>query len=167
MWQHAGSRVPPGSPDDAESAVRELVQDFATSFNTGNYDHCAALFVPEGQLLLSYREATYGQKAIEHTLRELADAGYEDLRLETIRVDTAGDQAMEVGRYSLSLRLDKGKLISDRGNYLAYWRRLGVWRINTHCFSSSVPRSWQDVQERQLRAVQPAETNAHDAERSA
>ena len=29
---------------DVQSLIRNLAQDFVTSFNTGNYDHAASLF---------------------------------------------------------------------------------------------------------------------------
>lgn len=166
MWQHAGSSGQP-PPADAESAVRGLVKDFTTSFNTGNYDQCAALFVPEGQLFISHREATHGVKAIERMLRDLGDAGYQDLRLETLRVDAAGDRAIETGRYTVSIHLASGKVVVDRGNYLAYWRRLGAWRIAAHCLSSNLPTTWLDVLERQLRTVERSEVIAHDVQRPA
>lgn len=169
MWQYAGPGGPasPPPPTDAESAVRDLVQDFTTHFNTGCYEHCAEMFIPEGQLMLPHRDVIQGRRMIEHSLAELADGGYQDLRMETLRVDAAGDRAIETGRYTLSIRLASGRLISDRGNYVAFWRRLGAWRIAVHCLSSSVPRTWQDVPERQLRAVEPPEVISRDVQRPA
>lgn len=166
MWQYAGSggAVPPAS---AESAVRDLVQDFATSFNTGNYDHCSGIFVPEGQLIISHRDLIQGQRAIERALRELAESGYENLRLQTLRVDAAGDRAIEIGSYTVSVRLPKGKLVTDRGNYLTSWRRLGVWRIVANCFSSSVPRTWQDAHEWQMHTLERKEVLSKDVQRTA
>jgi uncharacterized protein (TIGR02246 family) len=167
MWQYAGSSGSASSPADAESAVRDLVQDFATSFNTGNYDHCSGIFVPEGQLMISNREPIQGQRAIERTLRELAESGYEDLRLHTVRVDALGDRGIELGRYTVSVRPANGKAVTDRGNYLASWRRLGAWRIVASCFSSSVPRTWQDAQEWQLRSLERKEVFSQDVQRTA
>ena len=168
MWQY-GSSVGSASPTvaDSETAVRGLVQDFATSFKTGNYDHCSGMFVPEGQLMISHREPIQGQRGIELTLRQLAESGYEDLRLRTVRVDVAGDRGVEIGGYTVSIRLPNGKLVTDRGNYLAFWRRLGVWRMMANCFSSSVPRSWQDAQEWQLRSPDRKEVISRDAQRTA
>ena len=36
---------------DVESQLRDLTQDFATSFNTGNYDQAAGLFASDGELM--------------------------------------------------------------------------------------------------------------------
>lgn len=167
MWQYEGSGGPASPPADAESAVRDLVQDFAMSFNTGNYDHCSGIFVPEGQLMVSHRDLIQGQRAIELTLRELAEGGYQDLRLQTLRVDALGDRAIEIGRYTVSVRLPNGKLVTDRGNYLASWRRLGAWRILASCFSSSVPRTWQDAHDWQLRTLERKEVSSQDVQRTA
>ena len=58
---------------DVQSAVRGLTQDFATAFNTGNYDQAAALFTSDGFLMPPQREAVQGHKAIELMLRKLGE----------------------------------------------------------------------------------------------
>src|SRR6266498_5342593 len=86
---------------DVESQLRDLTQDFATSFNTGNYDQAASLFAADGVLMAPLHEGAYGQKPVEQLLRRLGEAGYSNLRLETTRVDYSGDMAMELGRFSV------------------------------------------------------------------
>ena len=44
----SGSAASANSWLDVQSAVRGLTQDFATAFNTGNYDQAAALFTSDG-----------------------------------------------------------------------------------------------------------------------
>jgi len=128
----------PGS--DAESTIRGLSQDFCTAFNTGNYDHAAALFRHDAQFMPPHRESFEGPKAIERVLREFADSGYEDLRLETASVDCSNDLAVETGRYSITIRRGT-TIIADHGKYLRTWRRLGAWLITADCWSSSIPLS--------------------------
>ena len=124
---------------DVESQLRDLTQDFAMSFNTGNYDQGASLFANDGVLMAPLREAAYGQKQVESVLRQLADAGYSDLRLETTRVEHSGDMAMELGRFSLVLRKADGTLVAEHGKYVKVWRRLGAWLIIADCWSRNVP----------------------------
>jgi ketosteroid isomerase-like protein len=123
---------------DAESTIRGLTQDFCTAFNTGNYDHAAALFASEAHFMPSHRESCQGAKAIERLLREFGDFGYEDLRFETKGVDCSGDMAVETGRYSLTIRRGTA-IVADHGRYLRTWRRLGAWLITADCWSSSIP----------------------------
>jgi|SRR5579862_94142 len=123
---------------DPESTIRGLTQDLCTAFNTGNYDHAAALFRPDAEFMPPHRESCQGTKAIERIFKEWADQGYEDLRFETISVDSSGDMAVETGRYSLTMRRG-ANAIADAGRYLRSWRRLGAWLITADCWSSNIP----------------------------
>ena len=122
---------------DVESQLRDLTQDFATSFNTGNYDLAAGLFTSDGVLMAPHYEGAHGQKLVERLLRQLGEAGYSNLRLETTRVEHSGDMAMEIGRFSVVVRTADGIMTSERGKYVKVWRRLGVWRLMADCWSRS------------------------------
>jgi uncharacterized protein (TIGR02246 family) len=129
------------SPMDVGSTIRGLSQDFSMNFNTGNYDQVAALFASDGLFMAPHHESTVGPKAIERKLREFGESGYQNLRLETMRVDSSGDMAMEIGRYSVSVVSEHGAAADDRGKYLKIWRRLGAWHIVADCWSSNLPAS--------------------------
>ena len=124
---------------DVESQIRGLSQDFVTSFNTANFDQVAALFANDGVFMAPHHEPVYGQKGVEHLMREFSEAGYQDLRVETMRVEYSGDLAMETGRYSVAIRQPNGTTVADRGKYLKVWRRLGAWLIVADCWSSNLP----------------------------
>jgi uncharacterized protein (TIGR02246 family) len=124
---------------DVQSVLRNLAQEFVTSFNTGNFDQAAALFAPDGAFMAPHHDPAYGPKAVERLLHQFGDAGYQDLRLETVRVEVSGDLAMEIGRYSVAIRQPDGTIQGDRGKYLKSWRRLGAWLIVADCWSSNMP----------------------------
>ena len=123
---------------DVDSLIRGLTQDLSTAFNTGNYDQLAALFASDGQLLPPHRESAMGAKAIERTMRELGEAGCQDLRFETTRIDHSDDMAVEVGRYTIAIQQANGTTVAERGKYLRAWRRLGAWRIVADCWNSNL-----------------------------
>jgi len=126
-----------------ENTIRGLTQDYCTAFNTGNYDQVAALFASEGLLMAPYREPASGPKAIEWQLGEYGERGYQDLRLETLRVDHSGDLAVEVGRYTVAIHHADGTTSADRGKFLHAWRRLGAWLLVADSWSSNLPRASQ------------------------
>lgn len=99
------------------------------AFNTGNFDRAAALFAKDGVLIAPRQETAYGPRQVERLLRQLGDAGYNDLRLETMRVEHSGDMAMEVGRFIVTVRKMDGATLSERGGYVKVWRRFGAWLI--------------------------------------
>ena len=143
---------------DVQSVIRDIAQDFVTNFNTGNYDQVAALFAEDGVFMAPHNEPAYGPKAIERKLRQFGESGYQDLRIETVRVEASGDLAMEIGRYSVSIREADGTTHSDRGKYLKAWRRLGAWLIVADCWSSnlSVATLTQTADVQSLAAHPPA-----------
>jgi len=124
---------------DVQSLIRNLTQDFVTSFNTRNYDQVAGLFAQDGAFMAPHHDPAYGPRAVERLLRQFGESGYEDLRLETIRVEASGDLAMEIGRYSVAIRQPDGTILADRGKYVKAWRRLGAWLIVADCWSSNLP----------------------------
>jgi ketosteroid isomerase-like protein len=124
---------------DVQSLLQNLDQDFVTAFNTGNYDQAAALFAADGTFMAPHHEPACGPKAVERLLRQIGEAGHEDLRLETVRVESSGDIAMEIGRYTVAIRQNDGTVLADRGKYVKVWRRLGAWLIVADCWSSNLP----------------------------
>ena len=124
---------------DVESTIRGLTQDYSTAFNTGNYEQVAELFTSDGLFMPPHREAAQGPKAIEQVLRDHGERGYQDLRLETTRVDNTGDMAIEIGRYTVAVRQGNGTTLADRGKFIHAWRRLGVWMMVAACWNSDLP----------------------------
>ena len=109
MYRPASGNAPTATSWlDVPSTIRGLTQDFATAFNTGNYDQAAALFAPDGFLMAPQHEAAQGEKSIERTLRSYGEGGYQNLRLETIRIDHSGDMAVEIGRYTVAIQQTNG-----------------------------------------------------------
>jgi uncharacterized protein (TIGR02246 family) len=142
MYRPYGNSVPNHSPLlDVESTIRSLTQDYCTAFNTGNYDQVAALFASDGLYMPPNREASQGPRAIEWLLQQYGEHGYQDLRLETIRVDYAGDIAVEVGRYTIAIHQPDGTTFADRGKFVHAWRRLGAWLLAADSWSSNLPSS--------------------------
>ena len=145
MYRPYSSPVGASGPSDVQSTIRGLTQDFSMNFNTGNYDQVAGIFASDGLFMAPHHESTVGPKAIERKLREFGESGYQNLRLETLRVDSSGDMAMEIGRYSVSVVNERGAASDDRGKYLKVWRRLGAWRIIADCWSSNLPAAASEV----------------------
>ena len=139
MYRPYAGSLPEARPsDDAEFQIRNLTQDFATSFNTGNYDQAAAMFASDGVLMIPHHETMYGQKEVERLLRRVGDKQYGSLRLETTRVERSSDMAMEIGRFSAASREADGTMVPERGKYVRVWRRLGAWLIIADCWSRTL-----------------------------
>src|SRR5260370_8619638 len=74
---------------DVQSLIRNLAEDFVTSFNTGNYDQVAALFAQDGAFTAPLYDPAYGTKTGERVLRQPGGAGAADLPWATVRETTS------------------------------------------------------------------------------
>jgi uncharacterized protein (TIGR02246 family) len=166
-YRSYGSPTPPGPLVDVESTIRETNQDFCTAFNTGNYDACAAIYAADGCFMAPHHEMVQGKSAIERLLQKFADLGYENLRLESIRVESAGDIAVEIGRYTVSIRQTDGTTTMDRGKYLNSWRRFGAWLKVADCWSSNLPPYTQASHSKQSDNSEGIQITEPDVQRSA
>jgi ketosteroid isomerase-like protein len=156
MYRPPSSGVSGSSPLlDVESTIRGLTQDFCMAFNTGNYDQAGALFASDGVLMLSHRESSQGPKGIERLLRQYGDAGYQNLRFETTRVDYSGDMAIEMGRYTVSIELGN-TIVADAGKFLRAWHRLGAWRIVGDSWSSNLPAAHHEIKDQAIKLGEDA-----------
>ena len=124
---------------DLETILRNQTQDFCLAFNTGNYDQAALLFSGDGVLMSSNQAPVQTAKLIERSLQHMSEVGYQDLRMETTRVENSGDMAMEIGRYRLTIHNTEAPPRVDEGKYLTTWRRMGAWRILATCWSTNQP----------------------------
>lgn len=124
---------------DLETVLRNQTQDFCLAFNTGNYDQAALLFSADGVLMPSNQAPVQTTKLIERSLQRMSEVGYQDLRMETTRVENSGDMAMEIGRYRLTIHTADAPPRTDEGKYLTTWRRMGAWRILATCWSTNQP----------------------------
>ena len=144
---------------DVQSLLRNLSLDFVTAFNTGNYDQAASMFAPDGAFMAPNNDPAFGPKAVEQLMHKFGDAGYQDLRLETTRVETSGDLAVEMGRYSVAIRQADGTIRADRGKYVKAWRRLGAWLIVADLLVADPHRTHQKLLK--LLGMPPLRRTAH------
>jgi len=100
-------------------------------------------------------------------LRQLGDQGYQDLRVETTRIESSGDMAMEIGRYTVSIVEESGQTFIDQGKYLVVWRRLGAWRVAADCWSSNLPVRSAAMQEKPAPVAEKLNVLSNDAEKIA
>jgi ketosteroid isomerase-like protein len=67
----------------------------------------------------------------------MGEAGVDNLRMQTIRVDHSGDMAMELGHFALLVRSTDGSVVTEQGKYVRVWRRVGAWLTIADCWSKT------------------------------
>lgn len=123
------------------SPVREAIAaanaNFIAAFRAADAGAVAECYTNEAQLLPANSEPVSGKGAIEGFWRSVMGMGIASVKLDTAEVESQGDLAVEVGRYTLA-GADGGAL--DSGKYVVVWHRdAGTWKLHRDIWTTSRP----------------------------
>ena len=125
------------STDGARSEITAANSRFMEAFRRGDAAGVAACYTSDAQLLPSQSDIIAGTKAIEEFWKGAMKLGIASARLESVEVESVGDAAVEIGRYSLAGA--DGAAI-DRGKYVVVWHREdGTMKLHRDIWNTSVP----------------------------
>jgi ketosteroid isomerase-like protein len=84
-----------------------------------------------------------GRAAIQSAQQRMIEGGVQALRLDIVDVIEAGDLAVEIGRYTLTIQLPHGGPVTDKGKSVVVWRRQkdGALKIVVDTFNSDARAS--------------------------
>ena len=118
-----------------EAATRQLIDAFGQRDAAG----CASLYTADGAMLPPNADIAWGRQAIQAVWQGIFDAGLTAFRVDSLEVESAGDLAYEMGRYTLYAG---DNAVADEGKHLhlLIWKReAGQWRIHRDIVNSSRP----------------------------
>lgn len=116
-----------------EAGRRQLTDAFGQRDAAG----CASLYTEQGAMLPPNADIARGRRAIQAIWQGIFDAGLTASRDETLEVESAGDLAYEMGRYTLYAGDNN---VVDEGKYILIWKReAGQWRIHRDIVNTSRP----------------------------
>ncbi len=96
----------------------------------------AACYTEDGQFLVPNLEPLEGRAAIQAFFQGVMDSGIDRLELETLELETLGDTALEVGRWTL----EAGGSVADRGKFVVIWKNVGgSWYLHRDIINTSLP----------------------------
>ena len=115
----------------------ELKHSWEVNFNRGDAKAVAALYSPDGQLLMSGSEPIKGPAAIQAALESWIKTGLK-VRIDSSENVGAGDIAYVFGTYAMLNGQDANEV--EHGTYVEIWRRQrGVWKITIDINATGAP----------------------------
>jgi uncharacterized protein (TIGR02246 family) len=129
-------------PSDVAAAIRRLDAAFMKAANAKDTRALvAAFYAREAALLPPNHPIVEGRDNIRGFFQGLVDAGLSGIKLETIKVVSAGDAAYSRGRYVLTISPPGGPAVQDTGKFIVGFRRQadGSWRAVDDIFNSDNP----------------------------
>lgn len=121
---------------NVRAAIAAVTSQFIDAFRRQDAAACASLYTADGATLPPNADIARGRAAIQAVWQEVFDAGLTGFQVDSLEVESAGDLAYEMGRYSMCADDD----LADEGKYLLIWRReAGQWRIHRDIVNTSRP----------------------------
>ncbi len=122
---------------DASNAIASVDEKFVAAFNRGDAAGLASLYTENGQVLPPNSDFITGKTAIQGFWQAVLDMGIKSATIETVELETHGDTAINVGKYTMQ---GEGGQTLDEGKYLIVWKQEdGQWKMHRDIFNSSMP----------------------------
>ena len=122
---------------DPRSEIDAGDRRFMEAFGRGDAAAIAQLYTASAQLLPAHSDFVEGTTSIQRFWQGVMDMGIKAAVLETLEVESHGDTAHEVGRYTL--KLADGQ-VADAGKYLVIWKQDGgAWKLHRDIWTTSRP----------------------------
>ncbi len=110
---------------------------FMEAFGRGDAAGVARLYTASAQLLPAHSDFVNGTTAIQRFWQTVMDMGVKEAVLETLEVESHGETAHEVGRYTMTTG---GGQVADAGKYLVVWKQEGgAWKLHRDIWTTSRP----------------------------
>ena len=122
------------------TAIEANTRQFVEAFNKGDAAAVANMYTVEARVLPPNAEMVEGRANIQKFWNGAISAGFKMVSLETTHVETQGNLAVEVGRYTITTPGSGGVTTTDKGKYVVVWKREGQsWKLATDIFNTNTP----------------------------
>jgi ketosteroid isomerase-like protein len=127
----------PSTATDPRSGIEAVNRQFMEAFGRGDSASVARLYTTSAQLLPASSDFVTGTSAIQRFWQGVMDMGVKEAVLETLELESHGETAHEVGRYTLKAA---GGQVADAGKYVVIWRHQGgAWKLHRDIWTTSRP----------------------------
>lgn len=120
----------------AKETIAHVNDAFMKAFARHDAAAVAALYASGALLMPPHSEIINSATGIQKFWQGIMDLGT-SASIETVEIQDAGDMAIEIGRYSITL---SNGATADRGKYLVVWKQEGgEWRLFRDIWNSVLP----------------------------
>lgn len=126
--------------DQAKAGIAKANAAFMDAVKAGNSSQLFQAYYAEDAMVMPPNQGhVSGRDNIERLLDGLFRGGVKEVSLETDRVERSGKMAVEVGRYTMHVRLPNGETLTDPGKYVVIFglQPDGSWKARIDIFNSS------------------------------
>ena len=126
-----------------ENSIRDTDTRFAEAFNRGDLAAVVALHSADALILGPDSPAERGGQAVEEGYKEMLDAGWKNMELGSVQIDSGGDLGYHVGTFAADVPTEGGSDQKVTGKFLDIYKpdAAGSWKIHVTMFNFDAPLS--------------------------
>ena len=126
---------------NVRGAIAAVNARYVAMFNAGDASGFAKVYDDDATLMPPNAAALQGQPAIAEWWQGGWKAGVRNVKLATTELFPHGNEATEVGTYSLDLQAPDGTVSHDHGKFMVLWKRnaKGEWKWHRDIYNSDMP----------------------------
>lgn len=124
-----------------EGEIRDTTAALVGSLQRGNAATAAGVYAEDATLLAPTAELIRGRAEIEAYWQAGIALGLSSVEFERQVLESVGAEVVEVGRYAVSVDVDRSERVVDRGTYLVLHTQIadGSWHRTVDVFKPDEP----------------------------
>jgi len=147
LFLAACEQAPPPAPPDTraadEAAIRQADIAWSTAAGTNKLEGMVSYYTADAMVLPPNTPMATGTAAIRESLGPLFALPGFSVKWQPVKAEVArsGDIGYTQGTYELTSNDPKGNPVTDKGKYLAIWKKQadGSWKAAADMFNSDLP----------------------------
>ena len=117
--------------ENVHELIKSANQKFMDAFKRADAAGIAVLYTDNPKLLPPGSPMMTGKEAVKSFWQSTIDMGVKEASLETLEVESQGNLASEIGRFSLTVQPQGGQSTTMTGKYVVVWKNQdGTWKIH-------------------------------------
>jgi uncharacterized protein (TIGR02246 family) len=117
--------------EDARSLIDSVNQNFMDAFSRADAAGIAALYTEDTKLLPPGFPMMTGKEAVQSFWQGAMNSGVTEAKLETLELESQGNLASEIGRFTLTVQLQGSETTTMTGKYVVVWKKQdGSWKLH-------------------------------------
>jgi uncharacterized protein (TIGR02246 family) len=117
--------------EDVRSLIASVNQKFMDAFSRLDAAGVAALYTEDTKLLPPGFPMMTGKEAVKSFWQGAMNSGVTEAKLETLELESQGNSASEIGRFTLTVQLQGNETTTMTGKYVVVWKNQdGDWKLH-------------------------------------
>jgi uncharacterized protein (TIGR02246 family) len=126
--------------EDVRSQIASANQNFMDAFSRSDAAGVAALYTDDTKLLPPELPMMSGKQAVQTFWQGAMDMGIKAAKLETLELESQGNMASEIGRFTLTIQPEGGVNTTLTGKYVVVWKNQdGNWKLHIDIWNTDAP----------------------------